>query len=250
MSLRSIWVCLLAVILFSGCGAYREYVRRGETLDSIAVRLERLERRQVAHEQEFTRLRADVLTELEKVERGVGETRADLNDLEERLERIGRRVGAWHGALSQGTTGPVETAAVESAAVPVDTVSLGGVDADRLYNTAYLDFTRGNYRVAIVGFRRFIRLFPSSEMADNAQYWIGECFYSEGVLDSAEVEFQRVVSDYPAGNKVPAAIYKLGLVYQLQGKEVLAQKKFKEVVEKYPGTNEAKLAGERLKPER
>lgn len=239
-------VSLLAVIFFSGCGIQREFVRRGELLDSIAVRVQRLEREQAAQREALNRLRADVLTGLEGVEGRLGEISAQLNDFEERLDRVGRKVGAWRGEITTETPAPEESTQVSFP----DTTN-SGIDADRLYNTAYLDFTRGNYQVAITGFRRFVKLFPSSEMADNAQYWIGECFYSLGQLDSAGVEFQRVINEYPQGNKVPAALYKLGLVYQLQGKEGLAQKKFKEVVDKFPGTPEANLAQEKIKkPER
>lgn len=239
-------VSLLAVIFFSGCGIQREFVRRGELLDSIAVRVQRLEREQAAQREALNRLRADALTELEGVESRLGEITAQLDDFEERLDRVGRKVGAWRGEITTETPAPEESTPVSFP----DTTS-SGIDADRLYNTAYLDFTRGNYQVAIIGFRRFVKLFPSSEMADNAQYWIGECFYSLGQLDSAGVEFQRVINEYPQGNKVPAALYKLGLVYQLQGKEGLAQQKFKEVVDKFPGTPEANRAQEKIKkPER
>lgn len=236
---------LLAVIVFSRCGGYREFVRRGELLDSIAVRLERIERRQAQQEEKINRLRADALTAFSEVEKRLGEVDAELFDLQEQLDRIGRRVGAWRGELTSADAGVQP----ETTVFRPDT-TVAGVDADRLYNTAYIDFTRGNYQVAITGFRRFIKLFPSSEMADNAQYWVGECFYSLNQLDSALVEFKRVVEVYPKGNKVPAAIYKIGLIYRMEGKEHLAQQQFKMVVTNYPETPEAKLAQERLKPGR
>ncbi|MGQ9708113.1 MAG: tol-pal system protein YbgF [bacterium] len=223
------------------CSVYREYVRRGQVLDSISTRLERIERRQVKQDDEIVRFRADALTGIEKLDKHIGEVDAELLDIGERLERIGRRVGAWRGELIPETTAPVE-----SAALTPDT-AVASIDADRIYNTAYLDFTRGDYQMAIVGFRRFIQLFPSSEMADNAQYWVGECFYSLNQLDSAEMEFKLVINQYPEGNKLPAAIYKLGLIYLLQKKRDLAEKQFHEVIEKYPNTPEAKLAEERLK---
>jgi tol-pal system protein YbgF len=235
---------LLAVIFFTRCGPYREYVRRGEVLDSISVRLERIERKQASQDEEIARFRADALTGIEKLDDHIAELDAELVDISERLERIGRRTGAWRGELI------TESApSAESAVSPVDT-TIAGIDADRLYNTAYLDFTKGDYQVAITGFRRFIQLFPSSDMADNAQYWVGECFYSLNQLDSAELELQRVISQYPEGNKIPAAMYKLGLIYQLQGKGGAAERQFRAVIEKYPNTPEAKLAEERLKSTR
>ncbi|MGB9741586.1 MAG: tol-pal system protein YbgF [bacterium] len=232
---------LLAVTLFSGCGAYREYVRRGELLDSITRRLERIEQQQQLQNAELARLRADALTGLEGLETKIGEVNAELTDLGDRIEKIGRRTGAWRGELLTENPPPAE-----SAARGFDT-TVAGIDPDKIYNTAYLDFTRGNYQMAITGFRRFIQLFPASEMADNAQYWIGECFYSLNQLDSARAEFLRVKEKYPDGNKVPAALYKLGLIYQLEGNTPLAEKQFEQIINNYPASPEAKLAQERLK---
>jgi len=121
-----------------------------------------------------------------------------------------------------------------------------GLVADKLYNTAYLDFTRGKYDVAISEFRRYLAAFSPSDNADNAQYWIGECFYSLGKLDSAETGFRQVLVDFPKGNKVPAAEYKLGLVYLAQNRKPEAANQLRRVVKEYRGTNEAKLAQDRL----
>lgn len=232
---------LLAVIFFTGCGVHREYVRRGTVLDTIAIRLNRIEKKQVKQEEDITRVRAEGLNAIERLEGQISAVDAELADLAERIERIGRRVGAWRGEMITNASTSTET-----TLVALDT-EVAGIDADQLYNSAYLDFTKGEYQTAIMGFRRFIQLFPSSEMADNAQYWVGECFYSLNQLDSAEAEFKQVKNRYPEGNKVPAALYKLGLIYQLEGKSSAAQEKFKEVIENYPSSAEAKLAQERLK---
>lgn len=232
---------LLAVLFSSGCGVYRQYIRRGELLDTIALRLTRLEQKQNLQNEELAKLKADLLTDLEQMENRISELNAELNDLSDRIEKIGRRVGAWRGELLTAPPSLTETLAVN-----FDT-AITGIDPDKIYNTAYLDFTQGNYPVAITGFRRFIQLFPSSEMADNAQYWIGECFYSLNLLDSAIVEFRQVKEKYPQGNKLPSALYKLALIYQLQGKNKLAKEKFSEIISIYPASPEAKLAQERLK---
>ena len=89
-------------------------------------------------------------------------------------------------------------------------------------------------------------MFPESDMADNAQYWKAECYYSLAELPKAEVEFGLVLTRYPGGNKVPAAAYKLGLVYLAQNRKQDATHQFQDVIAKYPGTTEAKLAQDRL----
>ena len=240
---------LLAAVLCTGCGFQREYVRRGQVLDSMSVRLMRVEQAQQPHDQEMARLRADMLTDLERIDGRLDQLEARLADLGGRLDRISRRVGAGRGDIT-----PVKTESVpgtrpgspksDTVKPTPDTV---GLAADKLYNTAYLDFTRGKYEVAISEFRRYLASFSPSDNTDNAQYWIGECFYSLGKLDSAEAGFRQVVVDFPKGNKVPAAEYKLGLVYLAQNRKPEAANQLRRVMKEYPGTNEARLAQDRLR---
>jgi tol-pal system protein YbgF len=241
---------LLAAVLCTGCSFQREYVRRGQVLDSMSVRLMRVEQAQQRHGQEMAKLRADVLTELETIDRRLDQLDARLADFGDRLDRISRRVGAGRGDITpvkaESIPGPLPGSPKPDTAKPVpDTV---GLAEDKLYNTAYLDFTRGKYEVAISEFRRYLASFSPNDNADNAQYWIGECFYSLGKLDSAEVGFRQVVVDFPMGNKVPAAEYKLALVYLAQNRKAEATNQLRRVVKEYPGSPEAKLAQERLKP--
>ncbi len=239
---------LLAAVLCSGCSLEREYVRRGQVIDSMSVRLVRMEQAQQRQDQQLAKLRADMLTELETIDGRLDQFDAQIADVGDRLDRISRRVGAGRGditpAKSESVTGtrPEPVKADTTKPVP-DTV---GLAEDELYNTAYLDFTRGKYEVAISEFRRYLSSFSGSDNADNAQYWIGESFYSLGKLDSAEAGFKQTIVGFPKGNKVPAAEYKLGLVYTAQNRKAEAANQFRRVVKEYPGSNEAKLAQDRL----
>lgn len=227
---------LLVVLSLPGCSFQREFVRRGAVLDSMAARVYRLEQ---DGERRNTELRAELLTELDGVNGRLEQVSAQLEDLTGRLDRPGRRTGAVAGDVVK----PEEPVRPDSTVLDAP----GGVDADKLYGTCYLDFTRGRYDLAIAGFRRFIELFPESDNADNAQYWIGESYYSLGRLDSAEAELKVVALAYPDGNKVPSALYKLGLIYQQSDRVNAARSHFDRVVRDFPGSNEAKLAAERLR---
>jgi tol-pal system protein YbgF len=239
---------LLAAVLCSGCSLQREYVRRGQVIDSMSVRLMRVEQAQQRHEQQMAKLRADILTELETIDGRLDQVDARFADVGDRLDRISRRVGAGRGDITPAKAESVPGARTEPArpdtagSVP-DTAGLG---EDQLYNTAYLDFTRGKYDVAVGEFRRYLAVYSESDNADNAQYWIGESFYSLGRYDSAETGFKQVITGFPKGNKVPAAEYKLGLVYISQNRRAEAVNQLRRVVKQYPGSNEAKLAQDRL----
>ncbi|MEO0073325.1 MAG: tol-pal system protein YbgF [candidate division WOR-3 bacterium] len=253
-SVRMFGFGLLAAFIFPGCSLYREYVRRGQVADSLVARIDRLEQAQFRQSNQLATLRADVLNETDKLETRLSQVDASIRDLNDRLDRISRRLGVGYGNLSpaadsaSGTTGT--QVPTQPQRTPVRDTQLLGVDPDRLYNDAYLDFTRGKYDVAIDGFRHYLELFPESEMADNALYWLGECHYSQGRLDSAETAFREVLTRYRNANKAPAAGYKLALVYEAQGRSVDARRQLTEVVERYPGTTEARLAQERLSQKR
>ena len=76
---------------------------------------------------------------------------------------------------------------------------------DQLFAAGYADFSRGNYELAASEFRQYVESYPATEMADNAQYWLGECFYAQKKYPEAVVEFDKVITKYPRGDKVLAA---------------------------------------------
>ncbi len=88
--------------------------------------------------------------------------------------------------------------------------------------------------------------FPNAEVADNAQYGVGECFFAQARFDSAAVEYARVEQAYPQGDKVPAALYKLALSQEKLGQSANARKTFEDLIKRYPLSGEAQLAHERL----
>ncbi|MDI6738965.1 MAG: tol-pal system protein YbgF [Candidatus Edwardsbacteria bacterium] len=120
-------------------------------------------------------------------------------------------------------------------------------DYKKVYDAAYLEVTRRSYDLAVTGFREFIRKYPHSNLADNAQYWIGESFYAQRKFKDAAVEFERVIGDYPNQDKVPAAMLKAGLCRQELGEKAKADQLWQKLLKQYPKSQEALLAKEKLK---
>lgn len=81
-------------------------------------------------------------------------------------------------------------------------------EADSLYSAAYTDYLAANYTLAVSGFEEYLRLFPDSELADNAQYWIGESYFSLQDYRVARTEFLQVSRRHPESETVADALFK------------------------------------------
>jgi TolA-binding protein len=90
--------------------------------------------------------------------------------------------------------------------------SIDPTDPIQLFSSAYSDYLRGNYELAIDQFSQFTVRFPALETTDDAYYWIAECLYNLGRQDEALAQYQKVTSEFMQSNKLAAAQLKKGLV--------------------------------------
>lgn len=146
------------------------------------------------------------------------------------------------GATGGGTpvtgapTGPAATA----PAVP--TGPAGGLSPQRMFDTAQADYAAGQWPLAISGFEQFIRSFPTSDRADDAQFYIGESYQLDGKFKEAVTAYEKVIADYPSGDRVPQALYKRGVALSLLGDNDRARESFQQVIRNYPQSEVAVLA--------
>ena len=117
---------------------------------------------------------------------------------------------------------------------------------DELYKVSKQAFDRGDYESARQGFLKFIEIYPKSDQADNARFWIGEIYFNEGWYQKAILEYQDVIEKYPQGNKVPGAYLKQGLAFEKLGENANALLVLRMLMEKYPDSNEAGIARKKV----
>jgi TolA-binding protein len=168
-----------------------------------------------------------------------------------------------------GTPPPTAVPAPSAAAPPAAAAPAPGVGArpstnalqpQDIYQAAYIDFSKGSYDLAMAGFREFLRRFPDHQLAGNAQYWIGESYFSmartstnagqadkaKGELEQAVQEYRKVLANYPRGEKAPTAIYKEALALIDLKQPALAQQRLEYLVATFPQAEETPMARERL----
>jgi tol-pal system protein YbgF len=109
-----------------------------------------------------------------------------------------------------------------------------GVAPTRLYDTAFADYTSGQYDLAIQGFEAYIRSFPRSPQAADAQFNIGNSYYNAGKYKEAVAAYQQTIADYPQSPVASSAFYKMGLSYEQLKQADLARKAWETLIQKYP----------------
>jgi tol-pal system protein YbgF len=116
----------------------------------------------------------------------------------------------------------------------------------RTYETALNHFREANYAGAIAGFKGFLKAYPDSALAPNAQYWIGYSYYALKDYKTALAHQQKLVAAYPTSAKVPDAMLNIASSLIALDNLAGARKTLEELVDKHPGTNAANLAARRL----
>lgn len=117
-----------------------------------------------------------------------------------------------------------------------------GVSPQRMYDTAWADYTNGQWELAVEGFEAYLRTFPRSELADDAQFYIGQTRYADGRFQESVAAFDDVLLNFPDGDVVPEASYKRGLALDRLGETERARQAFQLVIENYPDSTMATLA--------
>ena len=114
------------------------------------------------------------------------------------------------------------------------------------YQAAFDLLKDGKYPEAIGGFKQFLTTFPTSALADNAQYWLGEAHYVTKQYPDALRDFRMVLEKYPDSRKIPDALLKIGFCnYELKN-WAEARSALGQVVQRFGDTTAARLASQRL----
>jgi tol-pal system protein YbgF len=116
-----------------------------------------------------------------------------------------------------------------------------------VYNMAYSDYRKGNFELAIDGFKMYREQFPESPLVDNSLYWIGECYFSQEKYPEAIEQFNELLLNYPRGDRIPAAYLKKGISLMELSQKEKSLIVFKLLISKYPLEEETKIAQQKIK---
>ena len=101
--------------------------------------------------------------------------------------------------------------------------------------------------LALQEYKDYLRYYPNTELAANAQYAIGEIYFTQGSLDSAQEAFDAVLERYPDNNKTPDALYMKGLTLTKMGRKTQGAEEFQELIRRFPSSDLATKACTQVK---
>jgi tol-pal system protein YbgF len=151
------------------------------------------------------------------------------------------------GAAPPPGTTPAAPGAPAAPAPATPTLpAQAGSTPQRLYDEAWGDYTAGRWALAVTGFETYIKTFPRSEQADDAQFYIGAALQFEGKYQDAVLAFDKVIVNYPGSNSVPQGLYKRGACYESLQQLDRAQQSYELVIKNFPDSDASFLAKQAL----
>ncbi len=179
------------------------------------------------------------------VQAGTQSNERILKDYDQRLTTMEEKISVLVNQM-QDFLGVRPAAPTTAPSTSADPAMPDGSPEDVLYKRALAEINQQNYKGARQLLDEFLKKYPKSQMADNAQYWRGETFFASRQYPEAVMEFQKLIKQFPKSNKVPGSILKQGYSFY-ETKSYLDAKAFlQKVVSNYPKTGEATQARERL----
>ena len=259
-SIRAALIVLAAALTVGGCWGRSFFRAPGATLetraavDSLLGENAMLHRRIHALEQQ--------VREMRDYDRGAAaRSKIDLEEIKDELNALRQLVsdgnavapaGRWDGfqPAERSAEEPVPdtlAAAIDSAAVDSAVVDSSAVPPPReIYRQVYLDFSRGEYDLAIEESTAFLDAYAGHPLAEEVLFIRGECFTELGRHFDALNEFARLRREFPSGRRTPAVLLRMADSYEKIGEKAVAAGVVRQLLREYPYSEEAAAARERF----
>jgi tol-pal system protein YbgF len=125
-----------------------------------------------------------------------------------------------------------------------------GMSAEKTYNDARRDQQTGNLDLAAQEYQQYLTYFPNTELAANAQYYLGEVSYTKGDYKAAADAFDAVLERYPNNPKTADAKYMKGMALARDGQRTKAIGELRSLIQTNPNSEQARKATQALNDKR
>ena len=185
---------------------------------------------------------------LEEIKSRLGKLNQQLVDLQNTVQSVDAKISG--GSVPPGAapaSSPSGGAITQPTGSPASSPSGSAPSADTLYSNGLRDITSGKYDLARSEFQDYLKYYGDTDLASNAQFYLGEIAYSQRQYSQAVSEYEKVLTNYPKSFKLAPARLKKGMALIEMGQKTPGVKELREVVKRYPGTEEERRARAKLK---
>jgi tol-pal system protein YbgF len=206
-----------------------------------------------AMKQQQASVSAPVLSVTQKLDQMSEDFRAvreSVLDMNTRMGKLDAKMADLANLVNTIKAPPAPPPAAPGAVPGADAQPSGppaGISAEVLYTNAVKDQTTGKYDLAMQEFNDYLKYFPNTQFASNAQYYIGDIYYRKQDYPNALQAFDAVLERFPDGNKTPDAHYMKGATLMMLGRNDSAAREFRDVYNSYPDTDVAAKAKAKLR---
>ena len=185
---------------------------------------------------------------LEEIKSRMGKLNQQLVDLQSAVQSIDAKVPGAGGTPASASPSGTATPTSSIGSTPSSgSASSSAPSADMLYSNGLRDITSGKYDLARQEFQDYLKYYGKTDLASNAQFYLGEIAYSQKQYQDAVAEYDKVITGYPKSFKLEPAHLKKGLALINLGQKNSGVRELRDVIRKYPGTEEDRRAREELK---
>lgn len=193
-------------------------------------------------------------TQVQGVSDNLEEVKSRLGKLNQQLVDLQNTVQSLDAKISSGGTAPAGAAPTSGGTTTTPTGASTAMppasaapSADTLYSNGLRDITSGKYDLARSEFQDYLKYYGDTDLASNAQFYLGEIAYSQKQYSNAVSEYEKVLTTYPKSFKLAPARLKKGMALIELGQKASGIRELREVVKRYPGTEEERRARSKLK---
>jgi len=205
--------------------------------------LTRLDSLMSAQTENNTKLRNDMSYTADEIQRQIALLLENYNEMMTQINQISSSGRVTHVVKSS----PGSSKNTSDTSVSNNNFSQPSIDCQKAYDEAFILVRQGEYEKAINDYKKFLGECDNHPSAENARYWLGECYYSLGKFLDAIDQFQALLERYKGSVNSGRALYKLGRCHQELGHKDEAKKVYQQVIDQFPQTLEAEQSKERLK---
>jgi tol-pal system protein YbgF len=186
------------------------------------------------------------------VREGVSESNVRIGQLSQEVEAVRLSIPQFPPPPVPPLDPTADPAAAATPVVPDPAAASApkavgpGVSPQRMFNTAQLDYYSAQWDLCVRGFETYLQTFPKSELAHEAQFYIGECQSQDGKWQEAVAAYNQVIATYPRSTSAANAYYKRGLALERLGQPDRARESYEGVIKNFPESDAARLAKQNL----